>query len=148
MFPRRIHFLISSFFGVGYLPAPGTVATLVAVFFCSVCSVGLWHALVVFPIFLISSNRALKYSGCSDPPFIVVDEIFGYVFRWNVLRMFHSVSIYTQILFFVIFRFFDAVKPFYIKKIERLPDVIGVFLDDIVAAVYSIVTVKLICLIF
>ena len=148
MFLKSIYFLISSFFGVGYLPMPGTIASFVAAFLCSIELAGIVPALIIFPIFLFSSSKVLKLSKQKDPSFIVVDEVFGYVLGWNALKMFSNISIYVHVMFFILFRLFDTIKPFWIKKIEKLPGVYGVFLDDIVAAIYSVITVKLICIIF
>jgi phosphatidylglycerophosphatase A len=40
-------------------------------------------------------------------------------------------------LAFVLFRFFDIVKPLYIRKAEALPGGWGVMADDVLAGVYS-----------
>jgi phosphatidylglycerophosphatase A len=148
VFPKSIYFLISSLLGVGYLPMPGTAASFIAAFLCSINSAGWLLSLIVFPIFIFSANRVIKYSHKKDPSFIVVDEVFGYVLGWNILKMFQDVSVYAHMMFFITFRFFDTLKPLWIKKVEKLPNVLGVFLDDIVAAVYSIITVKLLCIVF
>ena len=45
----------------------------------------------------------------------------------------------------VIFRFFDITKPFFIKKIERsMANALGVMVDDLLAGVYSAITIYII----
>jgi phosphatidylglycerophosphatase A len=43
------------------------------------------------------------------------------------------------ILAFILFRFFDIVKPFPTAKAERLPGGFGIVLDDVVAGLYVLV---------
>jgi phosphatidylglycerophosphatase A len=38
---------------------------------------------------------------------------------------------------FILFRFFDMVKPLGIRKLEDLPGGTGVMLDDVLAGVYG-----------
>ncbi len=47
------------------------------------------------------------------------------------------------ILSFLLFRLFDIIKPYPIKKIETLPKGWGIMLDDVAAAVYAGVVVRL-----
>lgn len=47
------------------------------------------------------------------------------------------------ILSFLLFRLFDITKPYPIKKIENLPKGWGIMLDDVAAAVYAGVVVRL-----
>jgi len=42
-------------------------------------------------------------------------------------------------LAFILFRFFDIVKPFPAAKAERLPGRFGIVLDDVVTGLYVIV---------
>jgi phosphatidylglycerophosphatase A len=37
----------------------------------------------------------------------------------------------------VLFRFFDIVKPLFIRKMEQLPGGVGVMMDDVLAGVYT-----------
>ena len=52
----------------------------------------------------------------------------------------------TVLLGFGLFRFFDIVKPFGIRWIEKAPGGIGIVLDDVFAAIYANLTLQLICL--
>ncbi|MCK4759091.1 MAG: phosphatidylglycerophosphatase A, partial [Candidatus Aminicenantes bacterium] len=44
---------------------------------------------------------------------------------------------------FLLFRIFDIVKPYPIKKVETLPSGWGIMMDDIVAAIYAGVIINL-----
>ena len=69
-------------------------------------------------------------------------------------KIFPTVTIGEQFfaLFFllVFFRFFDAVKPFGIKRIESLTknETFNILFDDVVAAIYTIITVSCIPFLF
>jgi len=43
----------------------------------------------------------------------------------------------TAIVGFLLFRFFDILKPWPIHKLEKLPKGWGVLLDDLLAGVYA-----------
>ena len=43
----------------------------------------------------------------------------------------------TLLVGFLLFRFFDIVKPPPIRRIERLPGGFGIVLDDVLAGVYA-----------
>lgn len=45
---------------------------------------------------------------------------------------------------FVLFRFFDIVKPFPIRHLERVGRGFGVVLDDVLAGIYSNIILHLI----
>ena len=44
---------------------------------------------------------------------------------------------------FILFRFFDIIKPYPARRAERLPGGYGVVLDDVVAGLYSLAVVRL-----
>jgi phosphatidylglycerophosphatase A len=37
----------------------------------------------------------------------------------------------------VLFRFFDIVKPLFIRKMEEMPGGVGVMMDDVLAGIYT-----------
>jgi phosphatidylglycerophosphatase A len=47
-----------------------------------------------------------------------------------------------MIIGFIIFRIFDILKPLGINRLQKLPGGIGIVADDIVAAIYSNITLK------
>ncbi|AFZ82781.1 phosphatidylglycerophosphatase A family protein [Candidatus Kinetoplastidibacterium crithidiae] len=72
---------------------------------------------------------------------IVFDEIVSFVFILWVLKG----SFLIELLSFIIFRFFDIIKPPPIKYVDRVfKSGFGVMLDDLMAAIYTIAVVLLI----
>jgi len=46
------------------------------------------------------------------------------------------------VLAFILFRFFDIVKPF--RRVEKLPNGWGIMLDDVIAGIFANVTLQII----
>lgn len=69
----------------------------------------------------------------SDPSQVVIDEVLGQLF----LFLWIPVSITSLTAGFLLFRFFDIVKPFPIRNCEKLSGSVGIVLDDLVAACYA-----------
>ncbi len=136
---NTILFLATSGFS-GYIRvAPGTFGTLTGiplVYLISISAmpVALALLLLVIAVSVIVSGRAREYLEGEDPREIVCDEVsgfcvalFGLQFNWMNL-----------ILGFILFRFFDILKPFPIKAVERrLAGGAGIVADDLMAGVYT-----------
>ncbi len=75
-----------------------------------------------------------------DPGCIVIDEIAGIMIAFLGMP-FNAFSIAAG---FVTFRFFDILKPFPIRYMERrLAGGVGVVMDDLMAGVYSNIALRL-----
>ena len=144
--PPLLPMLIASGFGVGFSPiAPGTVGAIFAI--C--CWLGLslffsasdvwWLTMVVILFFvrvgIWAANRLQPYWG-EDPSQIVVDEMVG---MWIPLLIVPIEKIEYILMAFLLFRFFDIVKPLGIRKMEYLPGGVGVMLDDVLSGIYSFI---------
>jgi len=126
--------------------APGTMGTLAAVPFAillkSLPALAFW--LLLAGLFLLgvhicttSSNRL----GQHDPGGIVWDEMVAY---WLTVA-FLPVAWPWWLAAFVLFRFFDILKPWPIRWVEnRFSGGLGIMLDDIVAALYAMAILWLI----
>jgi hypothetical protein len=68
-----------------------------------------------------------------DPSEIVLDEVAGCLITFCTLPL----TPMTIIIGFILFRFFDIVKPFFIKQCENLPGAFGIIADDIAAGVIA-----------
>ncbi len=91
------------------------------------------------------SARVLEPEWGHDPGKIVIDETIGV---WITI-LFIPFSWVNVLLAFVIFRFFDILKPLGIRAIdEKLHSPFSVMLDDIVAGIYSAITLQLIVYLF
>lgn len=132
--------LVISVFSLGYWPASGTLAS---IFACGVMHFFYQYYLFLFLISLIFGFYSVYYflklyntENLSDPSFIVIDEVSGYFLGYCILYYFSMTRF--EVIFFLLFRFFDIVKPLGIKQIEKLPGVFGIMLDDYLAALYSV----------
>ncbi len=143
---RFILFLATGF-GVGYSPiAPGTLGTLVAIpiyYFLSEIPPPLYEITLVGFFFLsvwISEN-AERFFGKKDDQRIVIDEIIGFL----VAMLWVPKTVPFIIIGFFLFRFFDILKPFPIRHLEkRLKGGYGVVLDDVLAGVYANIVLQVI----
>jgi phosphatidylglycerophosphatase A len=70
-----------------------------------------------------------------DSQRIVIDEVAGQMMTFCLAGALEWPSIIGG---FALFRFFDIVKPFPIRKLERFPGGIGVMADDVGAGVYAL----------
>jgi phosphatidylglycerophosphatase A len=81
--------------------------------------------------------------GKTDPGEIVMDEVAGQaVALLPTLLVLPAEAVVKHIWFaallgFILFRIFDIVKPWPIRKLERLPGGWGVLCDDLLAGVYA-----------
>ena len=139
--------IIASFFGIGFIKkGAGTVAALVT---CGVIYLYvtfhlhsnirfLFLNLTIFVIGVIVSNKAERSWG-KDSNKIVIDEVLG----MTVSLLFLPINFITIISAFVLFRFFDIVKPLGIRKTEKLKNGWGVMVDDLVAGIYSNIIIQI-----
>lgn len=81
-----------------------------------------------------AASRYEELSGKKDPQAVVVDEVLG---QWLTLAFATKLSVYSLGLGFLLFRVFDIVKPFPVRRIERLPGGLGIVADDLGAGVYA-----------
>ena len=144
---NRLTIIFSSFFYLGYSPfAPGTAGTLGAVplyllmiHFLQGPSYLLASVLfIAFSIFI--SFRAVGFYQKSDPGEIVIDEVAGYL----VAMTFISPTLLNIVLGFLLFRFFDIVKPFPTRQLEALRGGYGIVLDDVAAGMWTNISLLLI----
>jgi phosphatidylglycerophosphatase A len=137
---EKIIKLLATGFGSGYAPvAPGTAGSIVGVllYFLLACFswlIYLLFLLVFTAVAVYVAREAEVVFGQKDPPCIVIDEVAGLL--WTML--FVSPAIPGVIIGFLLFRFFDIVKPFPVRFLQdRLPGGYGVVGDDVMAGIYS-----------
>jgi phosphatidylglycerophosphatase A len=126
---------------IGYLPAPGTcgtVATIILLYYSSYFQLNCYQQCTVITVlaafsFIIVYYVLKKMNHKSDPSEIVLDELVGTCITFFCVPY----ALTNLAIGFILFRFFDIIKPFGIKKVERFPHVWGVMLDDIVAGIVS-----------
>lgn len=146
------HNFIATGFGSGYSPiAPGTAGALLAMLIwwgysllfshCISIPVLTFIVIVVFTFAGVwSSSVVEKYWG-EDPSRVVVDEMVG---TWIALLAVPEGAHWGYMLAaFVLFRFFDIVKPLGVRKMESLPSGFGIMTDDILAGIYGFIVIYL-----
>ncbi len=144
---NRFFLVLATGFGAGYSPvAPGTLGTLVAIpvyYFLSENPSPLYEITLIGFFFLsvwISEN-AETFFGKKDDPRIVIDEVMGFLIT---MLWIPKTSLFIFVGFFL-FRFFDILKPFPIRSLERgLKGGWGVVLDDVMAGVYGNIILQII----
>ena len=140
--------------GVGYLPlAPGKWGSLVAVriflLLARVVTGGPLVAVLLVAILVVTfagiwaATRTEQLSGRKDPGKVVVDEVAGQFIALFPLTLFTRWSTLAVIVSFILFRFFDIVKPYPANRLQELHGGAGVMFDDLVAGVYGAVIVSI-----
>ena len=151
--------LAISTFGVGYLPlAPGTWGSLVAVgIFLGFTQVFKGNALVAVVLVSIvvvtfagiwAASRTEALVNRKDPSKVVVDEVAGQLISLFPLTLFTQWSIVAVIISFILFRFFDIVKPYPARRLEALKGGLGIMCDDLIAGVYAAAITSIIVAVF
>ncbi len=142
--------IIATFFGAGYFPvAPGTLTSLIVVLLYKFYLHSLswpFYLLLLFLLFLVGIFTSTKYSleiKKHDPRRIVIDEAFGQLLVLFQIGESWGTGWLPLLTCFLLFRIFDIIKPFPIKKVEMLPEGWGIVMDDLVAAVYAGVIINL-----
>lgn len=145
-------------FGIGRIPiAPGTFGSLIGLlWFLVLARTGnfWWYAggtLLGLALSVWLCGRAEKILQQTDPSSIVLDEICAMplCFGWWMasLCFLHGRCLlpreflegnnrWWMLVIFLLFRFFDIVKPWPIRNLQRLPGGWGVTVDDMLAAIY------------
>ena len=123
----------------GYIPvAPGTFGTLVAIPICYLLSrLGPVQAILFLLIFtgfaVWIAGEAERVFNKKDSRLIVIDEMAGFLVTLFLIPW----SVKSMAVGFFLFRLIDIVKPFPIRRLERLPGGWGVVTDDLLAGVYA-----------
>jgi len=126
-------------FGSGLAPlAPGTAGTLAGIPLCLLCFPLPWFfrllvviALLAFSIYI--AGRAEKIYQKKDDQRIVIDEIVG--FQITMLPV--MITALHLCIAFVLFRLFDILKPFPLRRLQSLPGGWGIVMDDVGAGIYA-----------
>lgn len=146
----NLSILISTFFYIGFFPyASGTAGSILAFvlymlllrflnpfYYISLC-------LIVFVSGVYFSSKTEKIYGLKDPPFVVIDEVLGYLATMSAVLWIHFAFLKSLAYAFcglVLFRFFDILKPFPVGYLDKkVSGGLGIMLDDLAAAIYSII---------
>lgn len=129
--------------GLGYVPfAPGTFGSAAGLLVWAVLPQSTTaHGVAIVLIFgagVWSSGRAEQHLRGTDPGPVVIDEVMGML----VTLFMVPVGWPGAAVGFVLFRIFDVIKPPPANRLERLPGGLGIMADDLMAAVYANVALR------
>ncbi len=141
---RFIIFALASGFGSGYLPLlPGTAGSFCALIIFLLLPLGDQIWLVIIAITFLAGIRIgdiVEKEYGKDPGFVVIDEFAG---QWLTF-LFLPLDFSLLVAGFILFRIFDIIKPFPANHAQKINGGLGIMLDDIIAAVYAQVVLRII----
>jgi len=138
---KNIYLYIVTLGPVGYMSAPGTMATVVTLPFVYMLhtyvpdffvQVGVIAGLFAIGMWLVRQTLRLFNMQSDDPSEIVYDEFIGCLITFCGITL----SMQTVIIGFILFRFLDIFK-FGFKFVEQLNGEWGIMIDDIIAALIA-----------
>ena len=151
---NKISQIFSTLFFIGYVKwAPGTIASLFSLIIIFILHniVNKNELIILFICILLMAIICIKVYSKSinkhDAKEIVIDEFLGIyliiIFSYDFI-IFNN-ELIKILLIFLFFRIFDILKPFPANWIDKnMRNSYGIILDDIVAGIYTIITLALI----
>ena len=149
-FIDEIKYCFVTGFYSGLLPkAPGTFASILGIFISAEVLMHFNYSMILiltFFLWLFSLKTIEEYEkkyNIHDDPKTAIDEIvgifFGILFIYPLLDLKeHWKWGIELVIFFILFRYFDIIKPGYIKTMDKeIKGALGTILDDIIAAFYA-----------
>lgn len=144
----RLVVMISRFVATGAFVGnspymPGTFGTLwgIAIAWFTSCLSPLWQVVIILAVTavaMVTAGVTAKEAGIKDPSSIVCDEIAGTLVGFFMVPF----TIFNALSVFIIFRFFDILKPYPINLIDkRVEGGLGIVLDDIVAGLFTAIII-------
>lgn len=132
------------------LPAPGTTAgsfpAFVVWWLLGVTIGASWRLIMITAVLTAAaiivgvwaSEAEARRRGRGDPGPVVIDEVAGQWLCYAVAQPFVVLGDWRALALFgaagfLLFRAFDVVKPWPIRRLERLPGGIGIVADDLAA---------------
>ena len=148
---QNIYHFIALGFGSGlFKKGPGTAGSLAAIpiFYLLLNLPSLLQWLFVITLFFVglySSNKVIAVVDQKDPSFIVIDEIVAVLFLFILIPP----NINFLAFAFILFRIFDIFKPFPVSWAENyFKGGLGIMMDDIIAALLSLLVIRLTLYVF
>lgn len=132
---------VATWFGCGLMrPAPGTWGSLGALPFGMILMVLGGHIalliglLFIIPIGFWATKKFEHMTGTHDSGMIVIDEVAGV---WIALLAAVGQDSLYILAAFLLFRFFDILKPWPVSWLDKKPGAMGVMMDDVMAGIYA-----------
>ncbi len=156
---NKFNFLFVTMFGLGKVKfIPGTFGSLATVMILYICfhilhinsNIILLGLLMIFIYSFIAIKNHTKNIENKDPKEIIIDEFIGQSIPIYLYEISHGLNnqadqvIIFYGIFFILFRYFDIMKPFPVNYFDKNhKNSFGVIMDDVCAGFY--VVLSLIC---
>ena len=153
---RTFNTLLVTMFGLGkikFMPGTfGSLATTIFLFYLfhilnispNIILIG-WIIIFMYSFYAVSTH--IKDSKNKDPGEIIIDEFLGQSIPIYLYEISHGTTkedneaIIYYALFFILFRYFDIMKPFPVSFFDKnFKNSFGVIMDDICAGLYVVLT--------
>ncbi|MDP7541149.1 MAG: phosphatidylglycerophosphatase A [Candidatus Pelagibacter bacterium] len=151
---NKFNLIFVTFFGIGKIKIiPGTFGSLVItiLLFCFLhilfipLNIILLVLVIIFLYSFYAINSYTKNLTNKDPKEVVIDEVIGqsiplylYEISHNTIKDFTDAIIFYFIIF-LLFRFFDIIKPFPVSYFDKnFKNSFGVIFDDVFAGLYVV----------
>ena len=143
----KLNFLIFTFFYTGKLPASGTFASMITLFFyyfiifffSNIIFISIFIIITVYSFLFL--KYILKKFDDKDPKEIVIDEFIGQ----SIPLLVCGNNVALILISFIIFRIFDIFKIFPANIFDKNMDgTIGIIGDDVIAGLYTLLIIYLI----
>ena len=153
---KNFNSLFVTMFGLGkirFMPGTfGSLATVIILYYLfhvlnissSIVFMGL---IIIFVYSFYAISEHIKGSENKDPSEIIIDEFLGQSIPIYLYEISHgttkdgSETIVYYSLFFILFRYFDIMKPFPVNFFDKnFKNTFGVIMDDICAGFYVVLT--------
>ena len=153
---KNFNSLLVTMFGLGrikFMPGTfGSLATTIILFYLfhtlnissDIILTG-WIIIFIYSFYAVSTHT--KDSKNKDPGEIIIDEFLGQSIPIYLYEISHGTikesneAIIYYVLFFVLFRYFDIMKPFPVSFFDKnFKNSFGVIMDDICAGLYVVLT--------
>jgi phosphatidylglycerophosphatase A len=96
-------------------------------------------AVLAVAVGIPAATRVARASRLKDPQFVVIDESAGQL----ITLIGAPLSWKSFLAGFILFRAFDIVKPPPVRQLERLPEGVGIVVDDVAAGLYGLAVMQL-----
>ena len=156
---KKINTLFVTMLGIGKLPKiPGTfgslATTIILFIFFHIFNISsniiLLGLIIIFGLSFIAVGSHIKDNENKDPKEVIIDEFIGQSIPIYLYEISHGTeksldeAIIFYVVCFVLFRFFDIIKPFPVSYFDKnFKNSFGVIMDDVCAGFY--VVLSLIC---
>ena len=153
---KTFNSLLVTMFGLGkikFMPGTlGSLATTILLFFLfhrynissNIILIG-WIIIFIYSFYAVSTYTEDNKN--KDPGEIIIDEFLGQSIPIYLYEISHGVTknddeaIIYYLLFFILFRYFDIMKPFPVNFFDKnFKNSFGVIMDDICAGLYVVLT--------